>query len=587
MIYLVSNQSDLYSSALFTPVSLDKGIELIKEIPELGLDSEDQGLDPFTKRMLLLQIGTFDFQVLFDIASFEGKIPDKLAMFLNNSQSLFVIQNAKFDLKFLFKQEIILKKVYDTMLVETIITNGLQYAGRDLASLAQKYCDVYLDKSIRGEIITKGLSNAVLKYGADDVKYLSKIKEEQLKEVERLNVKTAVDLDNSFVVALAYIEYCGIKLDYSKWAIKVRKNIDKVAELKQKLEAQLLADGKLKYFSGMKDMWTGQYDCILNWNSPKQVIELFKEYGINVILKQKGEEKETVDAKVLEPQKDKFEILPHYLDYKAAQKEVSTYGYNWKNFINPVTGRIHTTFQQLMDTGRLSSGYKRDKTPNLQNLPADDETRSCFIPEKGNVMIDADYSGQENIIIANFSKEEKLLDFYRKGFDDVHSFVTFLMYPEIRRCTIEELTPDNIRYIKKEYSHKRYIAKRASFTIAFGGNGTTIARNCNIPKKDGDFAYKAYFEAFPALKQYFDLVFRKAAHFGYIEFNPITRRKYFIDKEKNDYFVLRDDVEDPYFYASSPNARSLGAKYNSAKSEIQRIAQNYPIQGELKRLCPG
>lgn len=224
---------------------------------------------------------------------------------------------------------------------------------------------------------------------------------------------------------------------------------------------------------------------------------------------------------------------------------------------------------------------------NLQNLPADDETRSCFIPEKGNVMIDADYSGQENIIIANFSKEEKLLDFYRKGFDDVHSFVTFLMYPEIRRCTIEELTPDNIRYIKKEYSHKRYIAKRASFTIAFGGNGTTIARNCNIPKKDGDFAYKAYFEAFPALKQYFDLVFRKAAHFGYIEFNPITRRKYFIDKEKNDYFVLRDDVEDPYFYASSPNARSLGAKYNSAKSEIQRIAQNYPIQGELKRLCPG
>ena len=142
MIYLVSNQSDLYSSTLFTSVSLDKGIELIKEIPELGLDSEDQGLDPFTKRMLLLQIGTFDFQVLFDIASFEGKIPDKLAMFLYNSQSLFVIQNAKFDLKFLFKQEIILKKVYDTMLVETIITNGLQYAGRDLASLALKYCDV-------------------------------------------------------------------------------------------------------------------------------------------------------------------------------------------------------------------------------------------------------------------------------------------------------------------------------------------------------------------------------------------------------------------------------------------------------------
>lgn len=579
MIYLVSNQSDLYNSVLFIPVSLDTGIELLENIPELSLDSETAGLDPFTKKLLLLQIGTFDVQVLFDIASFEGKIPDKLAMFLNNSQALFLIQNAKFDLKFLFKQGVILKKVYDTMLVEIIITNGLQYAGRDLETLALKYCDAYLDKSIRGVIITKGLNDAVLKYGAEDIKYLSKIKEEQLKEVEELNLKIAVDLDNSFVVVLAYIEYCGIKLDYNKWATKVRKNIDKVAELKQILEAQLLADNKRKYFSGMKDMWTGQYNCILNWDSPKQVLELFKDYGINVVLKIKGESKETVDSKVLEPQIDKFPILKPYLDYKAAQKEVSTYGYNWRNFINPITGRIHTTYQQLMNTGRLSSGNKRDKTPNMQNLPADDETRSCFIPEKNNVMVDADYSGQENIVIANFSKEKRLLDFYKQGFSDLHSYVTFLMYPEIRRCALEELTPENLKYIKEEYSHKRYIAKRASFTIAYGGNGTTIARNCNIPKKDGDFAYKAYFEAFPALKQYFDLVFKRAAHFGYIEFNPITKRKYFFDKEKNDYFVLRDDVEDPYFYASNPNARSLGAKYNSAKSEVARIAQNYPIQG--------
>lgn len=95
MIYLVSNQSDLYNSVLFIPVSLDAGIELLENIPELSLDSETAGLDPFTKKLLLLQIGTFDVQVLFDIASFEGRIPDKLAMFLNNSQALFLIQNAK------------------------------------------------------------------------------------------------------------------------------------------------------------------------------------------------------------------------------------------------------------------------------------------------------------------------------------------------------------------------------------------------------------------------------------------------------------------------------------------------------------
>ena len=146
------------------------------------------------------------------------------------------------------------------------------------------------------------------------------------------------------------------------------------------------------------------------------MIDLFKGYGINVILKYKGVDKETVDAKVLEPQRKQFPIVDAYLKYKALQKEISTYGTSWKKFISPVTGRIHTTFQQLMDTGRLSCGNKRDGTPNLQNIPSDEETRSCFICEKGNIMIDADYSSQEQVVMANFSQEPNLLNFYKKGF---------------------------------------------------------------------------------------------------------------------------------------------------------------------------
>jgi DNA polymerase-1 len=309
------------------------------------------------------------------------------------------------------------------MLVEIIITNGLQYTGRDLSSLTYKYCGQELDKSVRGEIITKGLSNRVLFYGADDIKYLPIIKRKQLAFVRDNNLIHAINLDNTFVIALAYVEYCGIKLNYSKWLERTARNREEAFNLKQKLEKQLLEDDKLKYFSGMLDLFTGEKDCILNWDSPKQVIELFKDYGINVILKDKGEEKETVDAKILDPQRKDFKIIPLYLDYKAMQKEISTYGESWKRFINPVTGRIHTTFQQLMDTGRLSSGNKRDGAPNLQNIPSDTETRSCFIPESGNVMIDADYSSQEQVVLANFSKEDNLLNFYV-----YHSFIYTEIY---------------------------------------------------------------------------------------------------------------------------------------------------------------
>jgi len=579
MIYLVSNQSSLYNSLLFKKVSLEEGIEKISGYSELGVDTETQGLDVYTKKLLLLQIGNFEFQVLFDITSFESKMPDKLVDHLNNSKTLYILQNAKFDLKFFFHQEVLLKNIYDTMLAETILTNGLEYSGRDLASIVKKYCNIELDKSVRGEIITKGLSDRVLLYGANDIKYLTEIKKKQLTLAKDMDLLVAIDLDNSFVIVLAYIEYCGIKLDFDKWHTRTINATKEVHKLKIQLEKQLWDDKKYEYFSGMSDLFSGKPDCILNWSSPKQTIKLFHSYGINTTLTNKGVIKETVDAKVLEPQKKEFTILPPYLKYKEKQTEISTFGDTWKAKINPITRRIHTTFKQLMDTGRLSCGNKKDGTPNLQNVPSDEETRSCFIPEEGNIMIDADYSSQEQIVLANFSKEEKLINFYAKGFKDMHSYVAFLMYPSIRKNTIEEITPESLKYIPEEFNDKRKLAKNAGFAINYGGNGSTIAKNCNISKKDGDFVYKSYFEAFPKLKDYFDLVFRRATHFGFINFNFVTRRKYFFNREENNFFKLKDQVEDLYFWSSVSNPRELQGQYNKAKSDIQRISQNYPIQG--------
>lgn len=116
-------------------------------------------------------------------------------------------------------------------------------------------------------------------------------------------------------------------------------------------------------------------------------------------------------------------------------------------------------------TLRLSSGNKFDDSPNLQNIPSDNETRSCFISEQDYSFIDADYKSQEQVVLANASREQNLLNFYKKGFSDMHSYVTFLMYPNIRRCHITELTPDSLNYIKDEYPDLRFLAKTAGFAI--------------------------------------------------------------------------------------------------------------------------
>ena len=230
-------------------------------------------------------------------------------------------------------------------------------------------------------------------------------------------------------------------------------------------------------------------------------------------------------------------------------------------------------------TLRLSSGNKRDGTPNLQNIPSDEETRSCFICEEGTIMIDADYSSQEQVILANFSQEENLINFYAKGFKDMHSYVAFLMYPAIRECTIEELTPEKLYYIPEKHGSKRKLAKNAGFAINYGGNGATIAKNCNIPRAEGDFVYTSYFKSFPGLKNYFELKFNQTSKSGYITFNNVTKRKLFYDLSTNEYFVHNLDIQDPYFWQNEPNAKQINTKYNTCKSEIQRKSQNYPIQG--------
>ena len=138
----------------------------------------------------------------------------------------------------------------------------------------------------------------------------------------------------------------------------------------------------------------------LNWNSAKQLIPLFKKYGVNVTIedKEKGGTKDSIDAKTLKPQKEKCSLIPIYLDYKEAVKVTSTYGENFLKQINTVSHRIHTNYSQMgADTTRITSGGK-DKSNkieyvNLLNLPADAETRACFVAEKGNKWISIDYSG--------------------------------------------------------------------------------------------------------------------------------------------------------------------------------------------------
>lgn len=567
MIYLVSKQLNAFENK-FKQISLNEAITKLKELSCIGNDTETEGLSCHTKKLLTIQLGNADFQVVFDIQSYEGIVPDVLKDFMNEYEGTWILQNAKFDLQFYYKQGIILKHIYDTMLAEYILTLGLQDDGRDLATIAKKYCDVELDKSVRGEIITKGLSVRVIQYAAYDVVYLEEIMNKQMKLISGAKLHVALALDNEAVKWLAYIEYCGIKLDWERWKEQSHRNIDFMNQKKAELDKWLWDNGYKEYFESF-DLFTNEPTCIVNWNSAKQVIPIFEKVGINCTVKVKGETKKTVEEKSLKTQIPDFPILKLFYDYKGAYKLISTYGLGWKEKINSATGRIHTTYRQIMNTGRTSCGDEKRGYPNLQNLPHDKFTRSCFIAEPGNKIIAVDYCGQESIVLANFANDESLINFYKRGLQDMHSYVAFLLFPELQTKSQEELTNEDLQLIKDNYKDLRQIAKTAEFALGYGGNGSTIAKNVGCSQEKGKEVYDNYFKAFTGLKSYYTRVMESTKKLHYIRYNKVTNRKFFISPN-NPMIKYQDE---PYI---SPGEES---EYRKAMSEIQRLSQNYPIQG--------
>ena len=367
MIYLVTKQTTLFESENYKIISVEESLRLLNSLNIVGLDTETSGLDPWTKELKSIQLGNYNDQVVIDTTTID---PTLYKEYLE-SDRLFIGWNLKFDLKFLFRHNIVPKQVWDGYLAERLMWLGYPPGIHSLSlkSAGENYLNVELDKSVRGKIIYAGLTEDVIIYCAYDIKYLEKIMELQKVELKKKELDKAIVYENKFVLPLAYCEYCGVKLDVTKWKAKMQKDEQRVKAALDNCNKWLLEnepDSKYIFIDRQGDIFSGfnlEPQVTLNWNSTKQLIPLFKKYGVNVEVddREKGGTKDSIDAKSLKPQKDKCSLIPLYLEYKEAVKVTSTYGENFLKQINPVSGRIHTNFNQLgTDTGKTSTNIRRN-----------------------------------------------------------------------------------------------------------------------------------------------------------------------------------------------------------------------------------
>lgn len=582
MIYLVTKQQSLWTSDRYKVISAEGALELLAPLSVVELDTETMGLDPYTKELLTVQLGCAEFQVVIDCTSVDIHL---FKEYMENPQRMFLGWNIKFDLKFLYHQRIVPLRVYDGYLAEKLLWLGYPAGMHEMSLKAASinYLGVDMDKSVRGKIIQTGLTEDVIVYAAGDVSYLGKIRDKQLIELEKKGLLKAIDFENEFVKCLAYIEYCGAKLDVDKWKIKMATDLNNLekyeAELNEWVEE---SEYSSKYCSVniQGDLFNG-FDtkprCHINWTSSQQVIPLFEELGLNlkVLDKKTKHYKKSVDIKVVEPQASKSPLIPIYIKYKKAAIIVNTFGQKFLNLINPITGRIHANFNQLgTDTGRLSS-----TEPNLQNLPHNAQTRACFVSDKGNRWISADYSGQESYLMASMANDEAMLDELINGSGDLHSLTAKMVFQQIPRDM-------PLKDIKKNFKDLRQEAKGYEFCFNYGGQDSTLIRNYGLDAKRAKEIYENYMSGFAGLKRYQDFRRVDVMRKGYILLSKITGHKAYI----YDYDELKrqmDKQEDPEFWAyyremkqEDPDCDTVQGVRRLArrKAESEKQSINYPIQ---------
>jgi DNA polymerase-1 len=301
------------------------------------------------------------------------------------------------------------------------------------------------------------------------------------------------------VVVLAKMEMNGVKID-----------VDLLQDFSREVEGQLQQKMERIYLLAGEEF---------NINSPQQLGKiLFEKLKLPVVKKTKTGY--STDVEVLTKLSLQHELPMEILGYRNLTKLKSTYIDALPKLVHPETGRVHTSYNQTVTaTGRLSSS-----DPNLQNIPVRAEEgnriRQAFVPEKGRKIASADYSQIELRILAHLSRDESLVEAFRKD-EDIHSRTA----SEIFGVSLDQVTPP----MRRE-------AKVINFGIIYGMSAYGLSQQLGIDPKVAQAYIDEYFKRYTGVQRYIERSLESARQEGYVT-TLLQRRRYLPDIHSRDTFV--------------------------------------------------
>ncbi|HEX7413687.1 MAG TPA: DNA polymerase I [Bacteroidia bacterium] len=522
-------------------------LNLLHQSNEFCFDSETTSLNTFEAEIVGLSFAVKPkeaYYVPFPENQQEAQsIINEFKPLFEDETKTLIGQNIKYDLQVLKNYHIEIKnKLFDTMIAHFLI----QPEGRhNMNVLAETYLN-YSPISIETLIGKKGKNQtsmrmagieAIKEYAAEDADVtlqLEKVFAPKLKEnnVEKLFHEVEVPL----VHVLADMEREGVRIDskvLNDYSVELQKEIVQIDDEIQKLAG-----------------------TPFNVSSPKQVGEILFEY-LKIIDKPKKTKtgQYSTGEEVLAKLTHKHPIVGKILEYREAMKLKNTYVDTLPLLVNAKTGRIHTSYNQVVAvTGRLSSD-----NPNLQNIPVRTERgkyiRKAFIPrDENHILLSADYSQIELRIVASISKDPNMCEAFRFG-KDIHTATAAKVYGIAENEVTKEM---------------RYKAKSVNFGIIYGQGAFGLAENIGVSRTEAKQLIDNYFREYASIKHYMDEQVNFAKKHGYVQ-TLLGRKRWLRDITSNN-AVVRGYAE----------RNAINAPIQGSAADMIKVAM-ISIQQELKK----
>ncbi len=480
-------------------------IEELSKHNEISFDTETTGIDTMQAELVGLS---------FAVRPHEGwyvplpsnydearAIVQEFKPVYENENTIKIGQNIKYDVNMLRWYDVDVKGIYfDTMLAHYLIKPEMRHNMDVLAETYLNYAPVSIETLIGKKGKDQGSMrdvaiDAITEYAAEDADITLQLKAQFAPMlIETGSLKLFNEVETPLITVLAAMEREGIKLD-----------VDTMKDFSIVLKNDIVEfEKQIQELAGTS----------FNVSSPKQVGDILFE-----VLKIVDKPKKTKTGQfatgedVLSKLSGKHPIVDKILDYRELVKLKSTYVDALPLMVNPRTGRIHTSFNQVVAvTGRLSSD-----NPNLQNIPIRTErgreVRKAFVPRNPDyVLLSADYSQVELRIIAEVSKDEAMIEAFKSGLD-IHTATAAKVFG---------VEPTAVT------SDMRRNAKMVNFGIIYGISAFGLSERLNIPRKEAAAIIDNYLIQYPQVKDYMDDTIASAKKLGYVE-TILGRKRYLRD----------------------------------------------------------